>query len=79
MINQSSNGVIKKILLKDYAASHGRTSNAATRKACRGGFQTAEKIGRQWFIDPSEPWEDYRVKSGKYVGWRKDKKDSRKT
>ena len=37
----------------------------------RGGFLTARKIGRQWFIDENEPYSDLRVKSGRYIGRRR--------
>jgi hypothetical protein len=39
--------------------------------ALRGGFKTAQKIGRNWLIDESEEWKDHRIKSGKYVGKKK--------
>jgi hypothetical protein len=48
-----------------------RVTFSAWRKALRGGFKTARKIGRNWVIDKNEPYTDNRVKSGKYKGWRK--------
>lgn len=58
------------ILLKEYAERLGKNSVVAAQKAARGSFRTAQKIGRQWFIDENEPWPDARVKSGKYIGFR---------
>lgn len=59
------------IPLKDYALKHGRNPATFRQKAIRGGFQTAQKIGRDWMIDEDEPYIDRRVKSGEYVDWRK--------
>nr|DAS13053.1 MAG TPA: hypothetical protein [Caudoviricetes sp.] len=39
--------------------------------AARGGFKTAQKIGRYWVIEDTEPYPDARVKTGKYRNWRK--------
>lgn len=61
---------MQKITLKEYAERHGKDPVIVRQKALRGGFETAEKIGRDWFIDPAEPYADRRVKSGKYVGFR---------
>jgi hypothetical protein len=60
----------KKITLVEYAKRHGKAKNTVRRKARDGNFKTAEKIGRDWFIDEDEPYIDYRVKSGKYKNWR---------
>lgn len=62
------------ISLVEYAAMHGKNRTSAVRMANRGGFNTARKIGRNWVIESSEPWPDRRVKSGKYIGWRKPQK-----
>lgn len=62
------------ISLVEYAARHGKTDSAARRMAVKGGFETAQKIGRNWVIEEDEPYPDKRVKTGKYIGWRnKDK------
>lgn len=58
------------ISLKEYAMRHGRDPATFRQKALRGGFKTAQKIGRDWVIDEDEPLEDKRVQSGNYVGWR---------
>lgn len=59
------------ITLKEYAERLGKDPVIVRQKAIRGGFQTAHKFGRDWVIDETEPYEDGRVKSGKYIGWRK--------
>lgn len=61
------------IPLTEYAEANGRDPATARQMAGRGSFMTARKIGRNWVIDDSEPWPDRRVKSGKYVDWRKPK------
>ena len=58
------------ISLKEYAERHGRDPATFRQKALRGGFKTAQKIGRDWMIDEHEPLEDKRIKSGKYIGVR---------
>lgn len=58
------------ISLKEYAERHGRDPATFRQKALRGGFKTAQKIGRDWMIDEHEPLEDKRIKSGKYIGAR---------
>ena len=62
------------ITLKEFAERNGRSADSARQKANRSGFQTARKIGRDWFIDENEPYSDNREKSGKYKNWRKKKK-----
>ena len=59
------------ILLADYAAKVGRAAHTVLEKAKRGNLKTAQKIGRQWFVDENEPYIDGRVTSGKYVDWRR--------
>ena len=56
------------ILLQEYAKKLGKNPVVAAQKAARGGFQTARKIGCQWFIEETEPYIDGRVTSGRYVG-----------
>lgn len=59
------------ITLKEYALRNGIDPVVARHKAQRGTFHTAKKLGRDWFIDEHEPYADGRVKSGRYIGWRK--------
>lgn len=58
------------ISLIEYAEKHGKDPDNVRKKAAAGQFKTARKIGRNWVIDSEEPWQDKRVKSGKYIGWR---------
>lgn len=63
---------MNKILLSEYALLHNINPATARQRAGRGAYKTAEKIGRDWFIDPEEPHIDKRIKSGKYINFRKD-------
>ena len=63
------------ISLVEYAERHGKSRTTVQQKAKRGGFRTAQKIGRNWVIDENEPYEDNRVTSGNYIDWRKPKKE----
>ena len=60
--------VMATILLSEYAARNGRAVNSVRQMAKRGSFQTAKKIGWQWFIEEDEEYPDLRVTSGKYIG-----------
>lgn len=48
------------ISLKEYANMHGVTPSTVRQKVLRGGFTTAQKIGRNWLIDKNEPYNDKR-------------------
>lgn len=56
--------------VKEYAELHGIRPESVTQRI-RRGTTSAVKIGRDWFIEADEPFLDARVRSGKYVGWRK--------
>ena len=58
------------ILLKEYAERHGVAKTTVQDRITRGTTK-AVKIGRMWFIDEDEPFEDHRVTSGKYVGQKR--------
>lgn len=62
------------IALSEYAALHGKSPVSVRQMAQRGGFKTAIKIARNWIIDENEPYPDGRIKTGKYIDWRKDKR-----
>lgn len=49
------------ISLKEYAELHGVTPDTVRQKVLRGGFKTAQKIGRNWVIDKNEPNDDNRM------------------
>ncbi len=61
------------ITLVEYAKKNDKNPSNARQMALRGSFKSAQKIGRDWFIEESEPWPDRRVKSGKYIGTRNKK------
>jgi hypothetical protein len=61
------------ISLIEYAKLHRKDRHTVRDMAAREGFKTARKIGRNWVIEDDEPYPDRRVKTGKYVGWRKPK------
>ena len=44
------------ISLTEYAQRHSKSEVAVRKKAARGGFTTAQKIGRNWVIDSEEPY-----------------------
>ena len=50
------------ITLAEYARRHGRALATVRQKAYRGGFKTARRVGRDWFIDEDEPLVDNRRK-----------------
>ena len=54
------------IPLTEYAKRHGKAPANARQLAGRGSFETAQKMGRDWFVDDAEPWPDRRVKTGAY-------------
>ena len=56
------------ITLKEYCERHGYKPNTLRKKASMGGFKTAKKIGRDWFIEEDEEVIDRRVTTGKYIG-----------
>lgn len=58
------------IPLKEWAIREGISPATARQKAIRGSIP-AVKRGRDWFIDEREKNTDGRLKSGKYIGWRK--------
>jgi len=61
------------ITLKEYALRLGKNPDVVRQKSLRGTLKTAQKLGRDWFIDENEPYVDRRITSGKYVGQRKKK------
>ena len=48
------------ISISEYAELNGVGSSAVRRKALRGNFKTARKIGNGWVIDSDEPYSDKR-------------------
>lgn len=60
------------ITLKEYAARIGKSPANVRQKILRGTLP-AQKIGRDWLIEENTPYDDGRLKSGKYKNWRKKK------
>ena len=50
---------------RDYLL-YGEKQKAPASIGKRGSFASAQKLGRDWFVDEDEPWPDRRVKSGAY-------------
>jgi len=59
------------ISFADYAKMHNIHQDTVRQKCLRGGFKTAQKIGRNWVINSEEPYSDNRITSGKYKDRRK--------
>lgn len=59
------------ITLREYAKKWGVTYHAISKRAHEGRLPGAEKHGWIYLIDENQPLVDNRVKSGRYVGWRK--------
>lgn len=60
----------KLIPLKEYAEKIGRDPATIRQRILRGTLQGAVKIGRDWLIPADTPYEDQRVRTGRYKGWR---------
>lgn len=61
------------ISLSEYAKAHGKAERTVRQMAQRGGFKTAQKIGRNWVIDSEEPYPDHRGgpdRSKKYPNYK---------
>lgn len=56
------------ITLAEYARRQGRRADVARSMARRGGFKSAKKVGRDWFVDEEEAWPDRR-RIGEEAGW----------
>ena len=59
-----------EITLAEYAKRHGRALATVRQKAYRGGFTTAHRVGRDWFIDEAEPMVDNRRFQSTSSVWR---------
>ena len=59
------------ITCKEYAEREGLSPTSVRHKCLRGGFKTAQKIGRDWLIDENEQNIDRRIRTGEYVGSRR--------
>ena len=59
------------VTLAEYAAKNNLLPNTARRKCIRWNVPGAVKMGRDWLIPADAPYTDNRIKSGKYIGFRK--------
>lgn len=62
------------IPIAQYAAKIGRATITVADKCRRGALPGARKIGRDWFVPADAEYPDYRVRSGKYVGVKRNRK-----
>lgn len=60
--NERGSKRMELISLKEYAELYGVTPDTVRQKVLRGGFKSAQKIGRNWVIDKNEPYSDKRSK-----------------
>lgn len=67
---------MNKVTIVEYAKLYNLKHINVRHKCERGSFQTAEKIGRDWFIDPEEKPVDRRITSGSYIGSKTKKKEA---
>ena len=70
---------MEKITIVEYARRNGLVPINVRHKCERGGYETAEKIGRDWFISPDEPTTDRRIKNGKLIGARAKRREKQET
>ena len=49
--------------ITEYAEAHDLNPDSVRQKCLRGGWKSAVKVGRNWYIDPNEPHIDLRCKS----------------
>jgi len=59
------------VTCKQYAEKFGLSPTSVRHKCIRGGFKTAQKIGRDWLIDEDEENVDHRIRNGAYIGSRR--------
>ena len=57
--------------IQEYASLVGKSPVTVRQKCQRGTIPGAIKIGRDWLIPSDAPYEDSRIRSGKYIDWRK--------
>jgi len=58
------------ISISEYAAQHGVSEITVKHRFADKRFFTAKRIANEWYIDKDEPYEDKRIKSGRYRSWR---------
>ena len=63
----------KLIPIAEYAAKIGKAPITVADKCRRGALPGAVKIGRDWLVPADAEYPDYRVKSGRYVGIKRNR------
>jgi len=63
------------IPIAEYAKKIGKATSTVADKCRRGSVPGARKIGRDWFVPENAEYPDLRVKSGKYIGFVRKKKE----
>lgn len=58
------------ISLAEYARRRNIPLITARKRAQRGCYPTAIKLGRDWLIEEDDEPIDHRIKSGAYKNWR---------
>jgi len=66
--------VSNMIPIAEYAAKIGKATITVADKCRRGALPGARKIGRDWFVPADAEYPDYRIKSGKYIDSRRNRK-----
>ena len=62
------------IPIAEYAARIGKATITVADKCRRGNLPGAVKIGRDWFVSADAEYPDLRIKSGNYIGTRRNRK-----
>ena len=62
------------IPIAEYAAKIGKATITVADKCRRGSLPGAVKIGRDWFVPADAEYPDLRIKSGNYIGTRRNRK-----
>lgn len=63
------------VTIAEYAALIGKAPRSVRQKCQLGHMPGAVKIGRDWLIPRDAPYDDRRVRSGRYKGSRKSPKE----
>ena len=62
------------IPIAEYSKLIGKGTGTVADKCRRGNLPGAVKIGRDWFVPADAEYPDHRIKSGSYVGSRRNRK-----
>lgn len=64
----------KMVPIAEYARRIGKATITVADKCRRGNLPGAVKIGRDWFVPADAEYPDLRIKSGNYIGTRRNRK-----